>query len=69
LKPQVSIGFSSSIGILDVGIIPSLRFRVSPRWDFFADFGSIGARYYYGVWVPFVGITSVRACLGVNYRF
>ena len=69
LKPRVSMTFTDRIDVMDVGIIPSLRFRVSPHWDFFADFGSIGARYYYGIWVPFVGVTSVHASLGVNYRF
>ena len=69
LKPRVAMAFTSSIDIVDVGIIPSLRFRVSPHWDIFADFGSLGARYYYGTWVPFVGVTSVQAALGVNFRF
>lgn len=68
-KPSFEMAFQDHISIMDIGIVPSLRFRTSPHWEIFTDVGALGARYNEGVWKPRIGISSITAVVGVNYRF
>lgn len=69
IKPRVELAFSSEIEAVDIGIVPSLRFRVSPKFEIYTDVASLGARYTGYSWKPCVGITNVGATVGVNYLF
>lgn len=68
-KPRVEVAFAKYIAAIDVGIVPSLRFRVSNRWEVFTDIGAFGVRYLDEEWRPHVGFTNMGATVGVNYRF
>lgn len=68
-KPSVELVYSDAIDAADIGIVPSVRFRVAPKWDVFADVGALGARYLGGEWTPRIGINTVDASVGINYRF
>ena len=68
-KPGFEMAFQDYISIMDIGIVPSLRFRTSPHWEIFTDIGAFGARYNEGVWKPRLGISNITAVVGVNYRF
>ena len=68
-KPSVEMAFSDYISVLDIGIVPSMRFRCSDHWEVFTDVGAIGVRYLEGDWMPRIGITNMTATVGVNYRF
>lgn len=68
-KPAFEMAFRDYISVMDIGIVPSLRFRTSPHWEIFTDIGAFGARYNEGVWRPRLGITNITAAVGVNYRF
>ncbi len=55
---------------LNTGIVPSLRFRVAPRWEVYSDFGFIGLRGQLGYGLsPVAVITALNAGLGVTFRF
>lgn len=69
LKATAGFGFTDELILCQVGIRPSLRFRINEHWDMSADLGLFGAQYTYSVgWRPAFGITS-SAGLWVAYRF
>lgn len=69
LKPAIEIAFTDYISVADIAVVPSLRFRCSTHWEVFSDIGAFGVRYMEGDWMPRIGISSVTAVMGVNYRF
>ena len=67
---NTSYGSDSVYQTMFIGIIPSARFRVAPRWEMFANFGTIGIEndsLGYGSWRPSLAIASSGA-LGVLFR-
>ena len=53
-------------GCIEVGVVPSIRYRFSDHWDASADLGLIG----YNTDVDFVvSAKSTNVCLNVIYRF
>ncbi len=68
-KPTVEIAFKHSIDVMDIGVVPSLRFRVLPKWEVFTDVGAVGIRYMNNEWIPRIGVNSLMTTVGVNYRF
>lgn len=52
---------------ISAGIVPSLRFRVAPKWEVYSNFGFVGFRG--DVETPAAILTSSDAELGVTFRF
>ena len=69
IKPTVEMAFSDYISALDIGVIPSMRFRCSEHWEVFTDIGAVGVRYLDGDWMPRIGVTNMTATVGASYRF
>lgn len=67
-RTQIRTDFNDIKGA-DIGITPMLRFRCNPHWDFFAAFGSLGARYQGKEWNPCIGLISSGTDIGIIYRF
>lgn len=53
----------------DLGLMGSLRFRVSDHIDIFTDFLPVGVRYSFDDATPLIGILSNGCTLGLHYRF
>lgn len=68
-KLTAGLGFTKRLITAQVGVRPSLRFRLSPHCDLAADIGLFGAQYQYGDWKPAVGITATAAGIWCVYRF
>lgn len=68
-KPTVELVFRNYLSVMDIGIVPSLRFRVSPKWEVFTDVGAVGIRYMDNEWIPRIGVNSMVTAIGVNFRF
>ncbi|MBO7446475.1 MAG: hypothetical protein J6T86_08725 [Bacteroidales bacterium] len=70
LKATAGFGFDKVLELCQIGITPSLRFRINEHWDMAADIGLFGAQYtYYGRWRPAFGINAASAGLWFAYRF
>lgn len=69
IKPRVELLFMEEIASIDVGIVPSLRFRLSPKIEIYTDVASAGVRYMYETLVPSIGVASHDAVVGVNFLF
>lgn len=69
LKPTVELIFRDYLTGMDIGVVPSLRFRVAPQWEVFTDVGAVGIRYMNNKWIPRIGVNSLMTTVGVNYRF
>lgn len=70
LKATGGVGFTDELILCQVGIRPSLRFRINDHWDISADIGLLGAQYTYSIgWRPAFGITATSAGLWFAYRF
>jgi len=55
--------------ILKIGAVPSLRFRVAPKWEVFTDIGYLGVRGHLGgSFFPYALVTATPT-MGVTYRF
>ena len=69
-KATAGIGFDRELLLCQVGIRPSLRFRLSEHCDLAADLGLFGAQYTINTeWQPAFGITPSSAGIWVAYRF
>ena len=70
VKAKARLGFTKVMRTCQIGLQPSLRFRINDHWDLAADLGFFGAEYLNGVgWLPAVGIDAVNAGVWVAYRF
>ena len=70
LKATAGFGFIDELILCQVGIRPSLRFRINEHFDISADLGLFGAQYTYQVgWQPAFGITATSAGVWLAYRF
>ena len=70
LKATAGFGFDKVLELCQVGIRPSLRFRLNEHWDMSADLGLFGAQFnYYEGWRPAFGINAASAGLWFAYRF
>ncbi|MBO4654480.1 MAG: hypothetical protein J5644_02920 [Bacteroidales bacterium] len=70
LKATAGIGFDDELELCQIGIRPSLRFRINDHWDIAADLGLFGAQYTYSNgWTPAIGISATSVGLWFNYRF
>lgn len=70
LKATAGLGFDNQLELCQIGIRPSLRFRLNEHWDMSADLGLFGTQYtYYGGWTPAFGVSATSASLWVAYRF
>ena len=69
-KATAGIGFTDVLQLCQVGIRPSLRFRLSEHCDLAADIGLFGAQYTIAAgWQPAFGIAATSAGIWVAYRF
>ena len=69
LKATAGFGFTDVLVNCQVGIVPSLRFRINEHWDMAADLGLFGAKYDRESWSPAFGINSFGVGLWFAYRF
>ncbi len=70
LKATAGFAFDNELELCQVGIRPSLRFRINDHWDMAADLGLFGAQYTMGNdWTPAIGISATSVGLWFNYRF
>ena len=69
-KATAGIGFTDVLQLCQVGVRPSLRFRISEHCDIAADIGLFGAQYtILAGWKPALGVTPSSAGIWVAYRF
>lgn len=69
-KATAGIAFTNELQLVQVGIRPSLRFRLSDHCDLAADIGLFGAQATQSTgWQPAFGITPTSAGIWVAYRF
>ena len=61
--------FQEDCNAADIGLVGSLRFRVSDHIDIFTDFLPIGMRVYGEEYYPLFGVLSDGCTLGLHYRF
>lgn len=70
LKATSAFGFDDDLLLCQIGIRPSLRFRLNEHCDVAADIGLFGAQYSIADdWQPAVGLGLVSAGLWFAYRF
>ena len=70
LKATAGLGFTDELILCQIGIRPSLRFRINEHFDISADLGLFGAQYTYSIgWQPAFGITATSAGVWFAYRF
>lgn len=69
LKTTAAFGFNDELLMTQIGIRPSIRFRVNDKCDIAADFGLFGAQCTYSKWRPIFGITGTSVGLWAAYRF
>lgn len=69
LKAAAALGFNSELLTTQIGVRPSIRFRVAPNCDVAADLGLFGAQCNYGDWRPAIGISGTAVGLWAVYRF
>lgn len=70
LKATGAVGFNYSLQLCQLGIRPSLRFRLSDHCDMAADIGLFGAQYTTSNgWQPAIGLTTTSIGLWFAYRF
>lgn len=68
-KATAGLGFTNVLQLCQVGIRPSLRFRLSEHCDLAADIGLFGAQYTIANgWQPAFGISPTSAGIWVVYR-
>ena len=63
------IDINDGINGADIGLLGSLRVRVSDHIDIFTDYLPVGVRYSFDDVTPLVGILSNGCSLGLHYRF
>jgi len=69
-KATAAFGFTRELDLCQVGVRPSLRFRIHEHCDIAADIGLFGAQYTIADgWRPAIGITATSAGIWVAYRF
>ena len=69
-KATAGLGFDRDLQMCQIGVRPSLRFRISEHCDIAADIGLFGAQYTRADgWQPALGITATAAGLWFAYRF
>ncbi len=70
IKATAGLGFTNQLLLCQVGLRPSLRFRLNEHWDMAADLGLFGAQYTIATgWQPALGISATSAGLWFAYRF
>lgn len=69
LKATTGFAFTDELVLAQLGIRPSLRFRINDHWDISADLGLFGAQCTYGDWTPALGLSATSAGLWFAYRF
>lgn len=70
LKATAGFAFDEVLELCQIGIRPSLRFRLNEHWDMAADLGLLGAQYTFtDGWRPAFGIEAISAALWFAYRF
>lgn len=68
-KTTAGIGFTNTIEMLQVGIRPSLRVRLTEHWEMSADLGIFGAQYNNNGWAPAIGVGATTAGVWFTYRY
>lgn len=57
------------VGLVNIGFVPSARYRLSEHLDVFGDVGFAGLRYFENAWKGCWGFNNFGVSLGINYRF
>ena len=69
IKAKAGFGLNDELIACQIGLTPSLRFRINEHWDVSADIGLFGAQYTHEKWSPAVGISGTNTGLWIAYRF
>ncbi|MBQ3580680.1 MAG: hypothetical protein II975_06815 [Bacteroidales bacterium] len=70
IKATGGVGFDNTVQLCQIGIRPSLRFRLSEHCDMAADIGLFGAQYTPSTyWQPSIGVSATSVGLWFAYRF
>ena len=69
IKAKAGFGLNDELIACQIGLTPSLRFRINEHWDVSADIGLFGAQHTHEKWSPAVGISGTNTGLWIAYRF
>ena len=69
LKARGEFLFRSSIDGGQVGLTPSLRYKINDHWQIYGDAGLFGMERLGGKWRPAMCIASIGIGTGVIYKF
>ena len=69
IKWRTEVLHQEDFNVADIGLIGSLRFRVSNHIDIYTDFLPIGVRTDGEDYYPLFGVLSDGCTLGLHYRF
>ena len=67
-KAVTEFVFSNGGTAMNIGAVPSLRYKFTPHWQVAADVGLVGMQYDGDDWSPAFGVTA-NADLTIIYQF
>ena len=69
VKGRTEFLFNEELVGGQMGVSPSLRYKINDHWQVYGDVGLFGAEYVGGEWCPALGVGSIGITTGVIYRF
>lgn len=69
IKGSGEVLFKSKLKAAQIGLVPSVRFKINDHFQVYGDVGFAGAEYYDGDWGPSFGVGSLGIGAGFIYRF
>ena len=69
VKARGEVLFDSGLQGAQIGLTPSVRFKINNRFQVFGDVGLLGTDYFNGDWHFAIGAGSVGISTGVIYKF
>ena len=69
LKARTEFLFNHGLAGGQMGISPSLRYKINDHWQVYGDVGLFGAEYLGDEWRPALGVGSIGIDAGVIFKF
>lgn len=69
IKAKSDIIFDSYLESAQIGLSPSIRYKINKHWQVFGDVGLLGADYFDGDWSFAIGTGTIGINTGVIYKF
>ncbi|MBQ8050305.1 MAG: outer membrane beta-barrel protein [Bacteroidaceae bacterium] len=69
VKARAEFIFGHGAEGAQVGLSPSLRYKINDHWQVYGDAGLFGAEKVGGDWAPAFGVGSIGISTGVIYKF